>query len=69
MIHKNTDSESSVVPIRREGKGYAADGPGFYIWDEDLGEVLRMARELAHGSVRLTSTARFLQLREFSEAP
>jgi len=69
MIDKNTDLESNVVPIRREGEGYAADGPGFYIWDEDLNEVLRMARELGHGSVRLTSTARFLHLRELSEAP
>jgi len=69
MIHKPTDSGSNVVPIRREGEGYAADGPGFYIWDEDLNEVLRMARELAHGSVRWTATARFLQLRDRSEAP
>jgi len=69
MIHKQIDSGSNIAPIRREGEGYAADGPGFYIWDENLNEVLRMARELAHGSVRLTSTARFLQLRELSEAP
>jgi len=68
MIQKHSGSKSQVVPIRREGSGYAADGPGFYIWDEDLGEVLRMARELERGSVKLTSTSRFMQLRELSEA-
>ena len=36
-----------LVQIVRRGSGYAARGAGFYVWDEDAGELLRSAAELA----------------------
>jgi hypothetical protein len=68
MILKTKLTRPTAVAIRRQGTGYAADGPGFYIWDEDMNEVLRMARELERGSVNLTRTTRFMLSREMSEA-
>lgn len=56
--------ERPAVPIRRHEGGYAAEGPGFYIWDEDLGEVFRAARQLAAGVPRVTPTRRFLVIPE-----
>jgi hypothetical protein len=38
----------SVEPRRHEN-GYCAEGPGFYVWDEDRREVTRIARDLARG--------------------
>jgi hypothetical protein len=32
------------VPIREHHGGFVAEGPGFYIWDEDPTEVMRVAR-------------------------
>ena len=32
--------------IRRRGHGFAAEGPGFYVWDENMNEVLRVVEEL-----------------------
>ncbi len=58
----------TAMPIRRQGSGYAANGPGFYLWDEDVNEVLRMARELERGSVKLNRTTRFMLARELSES-
>lgn len=40
---------SEPVPIRRQAGGYCAEGPGFYVWDEDPREVSRMAREFGAG--------------------
>ena len=68
MILKTMTARPTVIPIRPEGSGYAADGPGFYIWDEDMHEVLRMAREFARGRVTPTSTTRFILVREPSRA-
>lgn len=34
------------TPLRRQGGGYAAEGPGFYVWDRDLTELARWAGEL-----------------------
>ena len=68
MLLKARLSKPTAVPIRRQGTGYAANGPGFYIWDEDVNEVLRMARELERGSVNLNRTTRFMLARETSEA-
>jgi hypothetical protein len=64
MMLKARQVETTVIPIRPEGNGYAADGPGFYIWDEDMNEVLRMARDLQRGIVTRTPTSRFMLLRE-----
>jgi hypothetical protein len=35
----------STVPFRitRRGSGFAAWGPGFYVWDEDPRELVRQA--------------------------
>jgi hypothetical protein len=68
MILKTRLARPTAIPIRRQGTGYAANGPGFYIWDEDLNEVLRMTRELERGSVNLNRTTRFMLARETSEA-
>jgi hypothetical protein len=54
---------ATTIPIRRSGEGYVAEGPGFYIWDEDPQEVLRVARELACGSYGGRPTTRLLVVR------
>jgi hypothetical protein len=41
--------ETRPVEIRRRERGYCVEGPGFYVWDEDLREVSRVARDLARG--------------------
>lgn len=48
------------VPVRRSGGGYAAEGPGFYVWDEDPREVFRVARELERGKLAARPTTRLL---------
>jgi len=67
MLLKARLARPTAIPIRRQGTGYAANGPGFYIWDEDVNEVLRMARELERGSVNLNRTTRFMLSHETSE--
>lgn len=52
MRHRVTLPGTSSVPIRRHEGGFVAEGPGFYIWDEDPAEVLRVARELRSGNLR-----------------
>jgi hypothetical protein len=54
---------TTTVPIRRSGDGYVADGPGFYIWDEDPREVLRVARDLLRGHFSTRPTTRLLVCR------
>lgn len=54
---------TTTVPIRKSGGGYAAEGPGFYIWDEDPQEVFRVARDLEGGRTRLGPTTRLLVVR------
>lgn len=68
MTLKARLARANAIPIRRQGSGYAANGPGFYLWDEDMNEVLRMARELERGNVNLNRTTRFMLAREFSES-
>ena len=41
-----TDPERSVRIIRR-GRGFAAWGPGFYVWEEDAAELIGVAGALA----------------------
>lgn len=45
-------SERTASPLRieRRGAGYAAWGPGFYVWDVDAGELLRDAGALARAA-------------------
>jgi hypothetical protein len=54
----------NAVPIRRHEGGYVAQGPGFYIWDEDPEEVARAARDLMQGRRAVPPTARLLVLRD-----
>jgi hypothetical protein len=46
------DDRDSVTEIRRLGGGYAAEGPGFFVWDEDPGVLLRTVQQLQRGDVR-----------------
>lgn len=46
--------------VRHCGGGYAAEGPGFYVWDEDPAEVLRAVRDLEKGRRDTPPTRRFL---------
>lgn len=64
MQHDRRITGTTSVPIRQHAGGYAAEGPGFYIWDEDAGEVLRAARELEHGNSNVSPTARLLVIRD-----
>ncbi len=56
---------TGTVPIRRQEGGYCAEGPGFYIWDEDLREVSRVARELGRGIYPTVPTQRLLIVAPF----
>ena len=47
-------------PVRSHQGGFVAEGPGFYIWDESLDEVLRVARELSRSNFRLRPSQRLL---------
>ena len=68
MTLKAKLATSTAIPVRRQGSGYAANGPGFFLWDEDVNEVLRMAREFERGSVNVNRTTRFMLARELSES-
>jgi hypothetical protein len=54
------NSRRTTLPIRAQGSGFVAEGPGFYIWDEDINEVLRVARELERGNLRVRPSNRLL---------
>ena len=53
-----------TIPILRDEDGYVAQGPGFYIWDEDPEEVVRVTSELQRGNLDVTPTRRFLLMRD-----
>jgi len=38
-----------ALPRQRRDGGFAVEGPGFYVWDEDLGEAVGVAREISGG--------------------
>jgi len=52
--------QPETTHLRRKGRGYCADGPGFYVWDEDPREVMRVASELRRGRLNPRPTARML---------
>ena len=66
----DSDSEEPRKPARRRGavpmlsrprgSGFAAEGPGFYVWDEDPNEVIRAVRELQRGNQGVRPTHRML---------
>ena len=54
------DEES--IQARPRGRGFVAEGRGFYVWDEDRGEVLRVARELQRGNWGVAATRGVLRV-------
>lgn len=50
------------IVLKRRGAGFAAEGPGYYFWDEDPGEVVRAAAELRGGGLSSWPTRRMLVL-------
>lgn len=64
-MRDDRDQRGSFAPLRKRGNGYVAEGRGYYIWDEDPSEVIRLAREFDRGRVPprargLKATTRFL---------
>ena len=49
-----------LIRVRRDETGYAVEGPGFYVWDEDLDAVLAAAGELWLGRFPATRVGRAL---------
>jgi hypothetical protein len=58
MNERNTNPRTTL--IREHAGGFAAAGPGFYVWDENPVDVLRIANELPTGCFAATPTTRFL---------
>jgi hypothetical protein len=52
---------STTLLMRHEG-GYAAQGPGFYVWDRDAAEVIRVAEALVAGRPIGSRSARFMMI-------
>jgi hypothetical protein len=48
--------------IRRCGRGYSAEGPGFFVWDPDPTAVANAAILLARGAVPARMPERLLVL-------
>jgi hypothetical protein len=49
--------------------GYVAEGPGFYVWDEDRSEVIRAVQAFARGARPGTTTRRLLRIETGPDAP
>jgi hypothetical protein len=49
--------------IRRRGQGFAAEGPGFYVWDENMNEVLSVVAVLRAETHRVRPAQRVLRVR------
>ena len=64
MIRRHRDSEWTDTPLRKHAGGFAVEGAGYFIWDEDPQEVLRAARELERGNFKLNPSTRFMVLRD-----
>ena len=56
----NHDSASTSLRVRPQGRGFAAEGREFYVWDEDEEEVTRAARELSRGNYAVSPPRRML---------
>ena len=57
------------ISLQRRGAGFALEGPGYYLWDEDPREVLRAAAELRGGSLPSRPTRRMLVLPATGQEP
>jgi len=53
------DRATTTLLTRHEG-GFAAQGPGFFVWDRSPAEVIRIAEALQAGRFSGSTTARFL---------
>ena len=51
----------TTLLTRHEG-GYAAQGPGFFVWDRDADEVIRVAEALQAGRFVGSRSARFMMI-------
>ena len=56
-------TNEGTEPLRRLEQGFALEGPGFYLWDEDPREVLRAAAELRAGGLPSRPPQRMLVVR------
>ena len=54
--------DEGSIEVRPHGRGFAAEGRGFYVWDEDRSEVLRVARELQRGNWGVAATRGMLRV-------
>jgi hypothetical protein len=59
-----TRKQEVTTLLQRHEGGYAAHGPGFYVWDRDPAEVIRVAESLLEGCFTGSRTARFLLIGE-----
>ena len=50
-------------PLRPQGHGLQVIGPGFYLWEPDASEALRLAAELRRRPTRAPARPRRLVLR------
>ena len=64
MLLRRPVFNPTSIPIRERDGGYVAEGPAFYIWDENPSEVLRVARALGHGKFDVSPSTRFLVIRD-----
>jgi len=48
--------------VRRCGTGFAAEGPGFFVWDRDSRAVADAALLLSHGAIPARTPERLLML-------
>lgn len=55
-----SETTRNAIRLLRSGNGWAAEGPGYYVWDEDPNEVARAARELLRGNHGVRPTRRML---------
>ena len=64
----NDRNTPSAIRIRPRSGGWAAEGPGYYVWDEDPTEVIRAARELQRGNTAVRPTHRMLVVQPHAAA-
>lgn len=60
MDDRDRRQPAAPPAIRRAGGGYAVEGPGFYVWDEDAERVRCAARALCAGRIPQATTRRLL---------
>jgi hypothetical protein len=56
--------QARALRVRRCGNGFAAEGPGFFVWDRDSRAVADAALLLARGAVPTRTPERLLVVRD-----